>query len=160
MVGVLFVALIGSVGCDLHRDGLPEPPPIPLQFLALWLGVPAEVQVGEIVPLKLKVKNTGECIFKLFLDGRPAHDFVVTKLDGTEVWRWLHGHPIRPAIVEKTLQPGEELEFAAGWDQRDNDGNPIPAGTYFVQGVLAVLPSGQAPPQQLKTEWEQLIILS
>lgn len=159
MVGMVFVALIGSAGCTLQKDRLPEPPPIPLQSLALWLKVPAEVQAGETVPLKLKVKNTGKCTFKLSLGGLPAYDFVVTKLDGTEVWRWLYGQPIRLAIVEKILQPSEELAFRANWNQRDNDGNPVPPGTYFVQGVLTVLPDGKVPSQQLKTERERLIIL-
>lgn len=161
MVGMLFVALIGSAGCTLQKDRLPwpEPPPIPLQYLTLWLEVTSEVQAGETVPLKLKVKNTGKCTFKLSLGGRPAYDFIVTKLDGTEVWRWLHGLPIRLAIEERFLQSGEELEFAADWNQQDNDGNPVPPGTYFVQGVLRVLPEGKGPSQQLKTEQKRLIIL-
>lgn len=159
MVGMLFVVLIGSAGCLPQKGRLPEPPPIPLQFLSLWLEVPAEIQAGETVPLKLKVKNTGECTFKLSLGGRPAHDFIVTSLDGTEVWHWWHRQPVQRVIVEKTLQPGEELEFEVDWDQKDNDGDPVPPATYFVQGVLAVLPGGQAPPQRLETEREQLIIL-
>lgn len=60
---------------------------------------------------------------------------------------------IQPILELKTLKPGEELEFGAEWDQLDNDGDPIPGGTYFVRGVL-----NTEPPQKLETEPKRLII--
>jgi len=145
LIGLLFVVLVGSAGCIPPKDEGPS--------LALWLEAKSEVRVGETADLKLKVRNSSDRLVELTLGGRPAYDFVVTKPDGMEVWSWLHGQVIQDILELKTLNPGEELEFAAEWEQVDNEGNPVPPGTYLVRGVL-----NTEPPQKLETEPKQLII--
>lgn len=152
--GWLLAGLLGMVliaGCTPKEKELGSP--------TLWLEVPPKVRVGETVPLKLKLKNTTDRPVTLFLSGRPAYDFFVTKPDGTEVWRWLHGQFIQAVLERKILQPGEELEFAADWNQQDNEGRPTSPGTYWVQGVLTVMPNAMPPEQELKTKRKRLIIL-
>lgn len=107
--------------------------------------------------LKLKVKNISDQPVTLGL-GRPEYDFIVTKLDGTEVWRWLHGAVLQMILMLKILNPGEELEFAAEWKQLDNDGNTVPPGTYLARGILrgGILDT-EGP--DLKTEPKELVIL-
>lgn len=120
---------------------------------SLRLEVAATVRVGRIVPLKLTVKNSSARPIELALGGRPPHDFVVTKPDGTEVWRWTHGQVIPSILQLRTLQPGEEVKFGAVWRQQDNDGDPVPPGTYLVRGIL-----NTEPPQKLQTEPKRLTI--
>ena len=44
------------------------------------------------------------------------------------------------------LKPGEALEFVGEWEQVDNRGEPVPPGTYFINGVLDI-----EPPERLVT---------
>jgi hypothetical protein len=121
--------------------------------LTLWLEVPAGGRVGEPVPLKVKVQNTSNGPTEVTFGGRPAYDFAVTKPDGLEVWRWSHGQGIQAILELKTLKPGETVEFVAEWEQRDNEGQPVPAGTYWVRGVVHL-----EPPERLETAPKSLRI--
>jgi hypothetical protein len=121
--------------------------------ITLELEVPAEVRVSEAVPLQLKLKNTGKSPVKVTLGGRPAHDFIVTKPDGTEVWRLSHGGVIQDILDQKNLNPGEELVFVAEWHQQDNEGRPVPPGKYLVRGLLNL-----EPPKKMETEPKSLVI--
>lgn len=125
---------------------------IPRSSLALRLEVPTKVTIwafgeyvplklGQEVPLKLKVKNRSDQPIELTFRGRPAYDFIVGA-----VWRWSQEQFVQPIYERRTLQPGEELEFAAAWDQRDSQGRPVSSGRYEVRGVLYL------EPGQLETE--------
>jgi len=103
-------------------------------------------KLGQKLPLKLKLKNRSDQLVQVNLSGHPAFDFVVTK-DKAEIWRWSYGKSILEIAELKTLNPGEELEFEADWDQRDNKGNLILPGSYEVRGILNV-----APHWKLETE--------
>jgi hypothetical protein len=144
--GLLWVALL--VGYTLEVGMGAEAP-----SLVLRLEVPADVRVGQPVPLTLKLQNTSKHPVELPFSGRPAYDFVVTRPDGMEVWSWSHGQAIQAILEFKTLKPGEALEFAAAWEQRDNEGQPVPSGTYRVQGILRL-----EPPEKLATEPKSLSI--
>lgn len=71
------VALMGLMGCVKSSNP---------SGLLLWLETPSEVSRGEIVPLTLKIKNTSGRPIVLG-HASPAYNFVVTKSDGTEIWR-------------------------------------------------------------------------
>lgn len=148
VTGLLLVVLVDSVGCTLPKGSGPGS-----QSLALWLEVPSEVRTGETVPLKLAVKNISEHPVTIH-HGRPAYDFIVTRSSGKGVWRWATA--IEDILILTTLNPGEELEFAAEWDQRDFYGNRVPVGTYFVQGILM---ASEEPVREPRTKPERLIIL-
>jgi hypothetical protein len=109
--------------------------------------------MGQPVRLALKVRNGSDRPVKLTLGGRPAHDFVGLKADGTEVWRWSHGQVIQEILEVKTLQPGGELEFEGMWPQVDNARRPVAAGIYFLRGVLNL-----EPPERMVTAPAQLRI--
>lgn len=138
-VGLLWVALL--VGYT-PKDGMGSGAPA----LALGLELPAGIHVGTPVSFKLTVQNTSNRPVTLTLGGRPAYDVVVTTPDGQEVWRWSHGEAIQQILERKPLKPKETLEFAAVWEQRDNAGTPVPAGTYRVRGLLNL-----DPPEYLAT---------
>jgi hypothetical protein len=105
--------------------------------LRLELLLPERVRRGERVPITLRVSNTSGRPMVLYLTGRPiAFDVVITRGGREPVWRRLHGQNI-PAILQvRTLQPGERLELAERWDQRDQSGARVAPGRYAAEGVL------------------------
>jgi len=151
LTGLLLVALISFGGCTREDKGDGQEPVS--QSLVLKLEAPTGVRLGETVPLKLKVKNAGDRPAQLTLGGRPAYDFVVTGPEGTEVWRWSHGQFNQAILQLTTLKPAKELEFTGEWSQLDNDGNPVPPGSYRVRGILHM-----DPPQKLETDPKPLLI--
>lgn len=137
----LLVTLAAFItGCGFIKLDLKEP-----LFLKVWV-VRDLSDPPYIISLIFTVENRGNRFVELTLRGRPAHDFVVSKPDGTEIWRWAHGKTVQPLLIPKILNPGDYLRFEAKWDQRDNEGRPVPLAHYVVRGLLNV-----APDKQLKT---------
>ncbi len=99
------------------------------------------------IHLRLRVTNESGRRLVLTLSGRPAHNFLVTRADGTLVWEWLRGQVVQQILQQKTLEPGAELIFDATWPLVDVRGRRVSAGEYWVQGVLNL-----EPPQRLSTD--------
>ena len=110
----------------------PAPP------LVLELALPAQVRLGDTVPITLRLRNTGRETEQVGLRGRtPVFDILVTAPDGHTVWRRLPRGAMRTAILQlRTLAPGEALEFAAAWSQHNHAGGSVEPGRYAVRGVL------------------------
>ena len=103
------------------------------------LVLPPTARLGEAVPITVRLRNTSSQPVNLELPGRPvAFDVVVTGTDGTDVWRRLHNRVTGSALLMLRLGPGESRDFATEWPQVDNQGRPVPAGSYNVQGMLPV----------------------
>jgi hypothetical protein len=123
--------------------------------MLLELTVPAEVPTGHSVPILLRLTNASNAAQDLALQGRPsAYDVIVTRRDGAIVWRRLEGEVIQSILRLQTLAPGESLEFRHSWNQRDNSGQRVPPGEYFVTGVLPT-----DPPAEVRTQAVALRIL-
>ncbi|MBV9109968.1 MAG: hypothetical protein JO306_11220 [Gemmatimonadetes bacterium] len=107
--------------------------------VSLLLDVPARVRVGDEVPLAATLVNrSGESVT---LPGE-GPDFVVTRADGSEVWRRSR-HAAAPSSPDPIiLKPNDMHGSGYAWDQHDDDGRPVLAGTYRVRAVLAA-PTGQ-----------------
>lgn len=105
--------------------------------LHLRIDVPAEVRVGETVPITLRLENVGDRPLDLYLRGRTiAFDVSITHDDGRAVWRRLAGE-IVPAIIQHlALGAGEVLDLRAMWDQQTDGGEPVEPGVYVAQGLL------------------------
>lgn len=105
--------------------------------LRFEIDLPRKVMSGETVPITLRVRNAGADTLELCLRGRTiTFDVDVTRGDGRAVWRRLEGQVI-PAILQiRQLAPGESLVLNADWDQRGNDGDVVPPGSYTVEGTL------------------------
>lgn len=118
---------------------------------ALSLVSPPSAKAGQTLTFVLRARNPlpSPCI--LYLGGRPPHDFVVVRR-GKTVWTWRSGRAVRDILDARTLRPGETVEFAGEWDQKDLEGNPVPPGTYFVYGVLYLEPphSARTAPHRLR----------
>ncbi len=121
--------------------------------MVVEIELPSSVRIGTPVPVTLRVRNTGTAPAELALTGLPiAFDIFVDRTDSTEVWSRLHGETISMMLQVAILRPGESLEFKHAWDQRDNDRQAVPAGTYSVRGSLAT------PDRELRSEPRRLVI--
>lgn len=117
--------------------------------------LPPEVRAREPVPITLRLTNTSRRAVTVNLQGRPvAFDLIVTRLDGTLIWRRLDRAFISAILQVREIAPGEVLEFSDTWSQQNNGGEKVEAGEYVVRGVL---PSD--PPAELRTEPVPLRIL-
>jgi hypothetical protein len=123
--------------------------------MTLEVMLPGVVHAGDIVPITLRVTNTGGETATLYSQGRPtAFDITVTRAGGGLVWHRLNRAVISAVLQVRELRPGESLEFTDSWDQRDDGGRPVPAGEYQVTGVLPT-----DPPAELRSKPARLRIL-
>jgi len=141
-LGIPRAAVDINIGCERQgvEEGL-ETPSVQIdeqlaQSLATSLEISSIVRYGETVTMKFTVENTSEQPVRLALGGRPPFDFIVTTLEDDDVWNSLCGQIVLAVLGSATLNPGEELEFEAQWEQVDNSGIPVPPGAYSVRGVL------------------------
>jgi hypothetical protein len=89
------------------------------------------------VTLRLHLVNTGDRRVDFLVGaGHSAFNFKVTRADRTVVWRRLNTRFIPAAGNRTSLGPGESRTFVDDWSLRDAHGNPVPPGTYYVQGLV------------------------
>jgi Intracellular proteinase inhibitor len=123
--------------------------------LRLDLVLPDHARQGEAVPITVRLSNPGPEPATVYLQGRPtAFDIVITRADGTPVWRRLNRAVISSILQVLVLPPGEAIEFTDHWSQQNDRGQAVPAGEYRVTGVLPT-----DPPTELRTRTGQLRIL-
>ena len=154
---IALVALAGALGVDSlsgnERVGVNRPHDIGPFKMIVELELPARVNVGEPVPMILRVRNGGTEPAELALTGRPiAFDIVVEQPDGTEIWTRLRGDAVSMLLQVTILQPGAAVEFTHRWDQRDTSGRAVRAGTYAVRGAVFT------PDGKLESESRRLVI--
>ena len=76
--------------------------------LAFTIHVPDSVRAGEPVPIVLRVTNRTDAPVDLHLLGRTiAFDVVVTREDGTPVWRRLEGQAVQSILQLRYRVHGE-----------------------------------------------------
>ena len=105
--------------------------------LRIRLQLPASVRRGEDVPITLVVENLSDRRLDLHLLGRTiAFDLVVSRDDGTEVWRRMQGAVVPMILRLEPLEAGTAMELPGSWPVRSNDGSLAPPGEYTVRGEL------------------------
>ena len=97
------------------------------------------------------LQNSSDAPVQSYTGSNP-HDFVVATFNGQEVWHWWCGKAFPAVLVERNLEPGEELMLVGEWEQMNTWGEPVPPGTYLIRGMLILEPAGilATPPQELK----------
>ena len=60
------------------------------------------------------------------------YDIVISDAEGKEMWRWSRDKAFGEVLEQVSLQASETRSFDESWDQRDNDGQPVPTGNYTV----------------------------
>lgn len=107
--------------------------------LDLRILFPPAVVSGRPIPLLLRVTNTLDEPADLYLFGRTvAFDMVVSREDGTEVWRRMEGETVQSILQLRTLAPGESMGLTDTWDGRTREGVLVPPGDYTVQALLPI----------------------
>ena len=143
---------VGCQGGALRRIEYGTAPSEELRrAIAYSLEVASQADYGETVPMKLTLKNNSDEPVQFYTGSLP-HDFVVATVHGQEVWHWRCGKTFPANLVEVNLEPGEELVSVGEWEQMNNWGEPVPAGTYLIRGMLTLEPDGRfsTPPQKLE----------
>jgi Intracellular proteinase inhibitor len=129
-------------GCGGSGDASPTPSPLPPPGLALTLNVGSARNPGESIPLELVLSNPGNQPVIVLLTGRQdsgligTFNFFVKNSGDTEVWNWLHDKTWILPLSQVTIDPGQKMTFKGGWEQRDNQEQPVQPGTYDVYGTL------------------------
>jgi cytoskeletal protein RodZ len=95
--------------------------------LTMKLELPATVQSGQSVQLKFIMTNTSTQPVEVYLGGRPAHDFVVSAQDGSEVWRWSHDQTVQASSKSRRLPPA-------------NSASSPPSGRWWTMPARLFLP--------------------
>ena len=148
-------AIVIDVGCEGFGQWPLDPGEPPnesfLRVIDYSLEVVSQASYGETVPMKLRLRNVSDGSVSFFLGGRPPFDFVVSTVDGEQVWYWKCAKITLLPLDRKTLEPGEDMEFVGEWEQVDNRGEPVSPGVYLVRGVLSL-----DSPEKLVTEAHEL----
>jgi hypothetical protein len=128
----------------------------------------AEFQQGENVTVKLAMKNTGSeeitlmwTSFYQFLDRVLYFDICITDSNGTVVFQWSRVYFALGAVIEKSLNPGEQLTSMYFWYQEkyhypegqkpeySYQEGQVPKGIYCIRGLsrqFTLTADGQTTP--------------
>ena len=142
--GLLIVVLAAACGGDDGNDGGPSPTPAgvasptptgpPFSFEGP-VGIDLTTygafhSQGEPVPLTITVAVSEP--ITLYYRTTQRYEIVISDAEGKEVWRWSKDKAFGEVVEQVSLQANESLGFNESWDQRDNDGQPVPTGNYTV----------------------------
>jgi hypothetical protein len=107
--------------------------------LRLAMELPARVRAGEVVAIMLHARNVSGRALELYLQGRePTADVLVHTSSHELVWHRLAGLSVQAILRLEPLAPDESLTVHVTWDQRGDDGIPVPPGVYQITArVLA-----------------------
>lgn len=97
---------------------------------------------GEKVSVTFIVENKGQQPVTLRFSSGQRFDIWVRNNAG-ELWRWSRGRMFTQALGFVTLKPGERQTYKATWNQRNNKGTQVAAGSYSVLAQLTTM--GQKP---------------
>jgi hypothetical protein len=141
--GLLIVAL--AAACD-NGGGKEEPSPASTATPTPTPSAPPftfEGPVGIDITTYGVFHNQGEEVsFTIFVAASEPitlyyrttqrYDIVIADSEGNEVWRWSKDKTFGGVLEQVSLEENEILTFNETWDQRDNDGQPVPPGDYRV----------------------------
>ena len=88
---------------------------------------------GEIVPITLKIKNTGATLVSGSYSGCNSSDARITY---NSLTKWLYSETIvgcGAGILPLSIPPGETIALSVEWDQKAQDGSPVSAGIYSIK---------------------------
>ena len=104
---------------------------------------------GEPVRFELRIHNTTDQDVTYQATG-PGHDFLIRR-SGVLVWSRFHGRFFAQVIAEHAIEASATLVLGATWTGHDNQGNPVPAGTYEVAPSLSFAVDGEWVPTPAPT---------
>lgn len=97
--------------------------------------VPRQVDRGEAVAIDFVLTNSGDEAVRIPLNSGQKYEFEIHR-DNRVVWRWSQGRFFTQQLGSTVIQPNEEVTYRVTWDQRNNDGVRVPAGTYQARAFI------------------------
>lgn len=153
IVGLLGVVLLATAAPAVESGSRRSPAveaPVPLlQAGLVTVSVTTDrvnYALGEPVQFTLTVRNPTQNALIFTRPTSQEYDFIVRTSGGAEVWRWSHDRAFLQVIETTTFLPGQARTFTETWEQRDNNGQQVVAGTYAVTGVFTSSPPIESPP--------------
>ena len=153
VIAAAFLIAVLAVSVYAYLASLPSPPgprvtitSPPLEF-SMQIGK-TEYNLGENMTIRFWLKNTSNMTITLdyseeyIYEGKAMlFDFIITSANGTEVYRWSEGHFALAVVYDFTLDPGQEINqtniwFQTSWDPLYIKEVQVPAGTYYIRGVI------------------------
>jgi hypothetical protein len=132
---IVFVLVAGTVGSALGTAQSARKP------MEIRTGL-AQYPKGRQVNIDLVVTNTTNNALQYTFSSGMQFDVWISS-GQTEVWRLSRGRGYIQAFTFLSLAPGQSKTFSATWDQTDEAGKEVPAGSYVVRGQLT--PTGERP---------------
>ncbi|MFH1542417.1 MAG: BsuPI-related putative proteinase inhibitor [bacterium] len=122
----------------IPQEKSPQLEPIPL---TLRLFTDKDVYAsGENIRMTIIASNeTTEKINANYSSGQ-AFDFRVFDEEGEEIWVWSYNKAFTAALRPFRLGVGEPFEVFYKWDQKDNLGEQLSSGRYYIEGEIALFP--------------------
>jgi hypothetical protein len=112
-----------------------------------------EYTIGENITIRFWLKNTSNKTITItysdayYYDGRfMAFDFIITSVNGSEIYSYGDTHGAEAAVTPFTLDAGQEINQTVlweqtAWNQLRTEEVQVPAGTYYIR---AAIPPGTA----------------
>ena len=111
------------------------------------------------VVFSFQLTNVSDQVQQYVFSSGQQFEIVVTDQAGQEVYRYSHDKFFTMALIMGSLQPGEIMEWQEAWDKKDQDGNPVPAGSY--KAVITIKAFGEEmvelPMEELTSQLELTI---
>jgi hypothetical protein len=149
LVAIVIAIVLLSAGGYAYLASLPPPPgPLvtvaspPLQF-SMQIDK-TEYNMGENITMTFWLKNTSNKTititypdFNVYFGHVVLFDFIITDMNGTEIYRWSSVHAHLCAKYKFTLNPGEEINQTNFWSQDTYwEEGKVPAGTYYIRAAM------------------------
>ena len=87
---------------------------------------------GSEVHFLMTMQNPTDGPITLWCSDAQLYDIEVYDSGNVLVWNWAHDMVFAQATMDVVLDPGEVIAHEEVWDQKDNQGSQVPAGTYAV----------------------------
>ncbi len=104
-------------------------------FTASLMAVDKITVPGVPFSLTFSVSNCNERETSRQYNSGQIYDFIVRDASGELLWNWAHGLAFVQAIQERTYSAQQPVTYGVVWNQTDNDGVPVPPGTYQIEAV-------------------------
>ncbi|MFW6194955.1 MAG: hypothetical protein ACOC5M_00345 [Chloroflexota bacterium] len=113
-----------------------------------------EAKAGQTVETELAISNKTDGPVSYFYGGAWVS---AMRADGSVTGVMLARH-MEDILMPATLAPGEKDVYREEWDQTSTEGEPLPAGEYFVVATVEVWASDERKLPAFETEPLRLVI--
>ncbi len=102
------------------------------QYASLQVSLTAQSvnRLGDTVPMTFSIKNIGDTSVWVVYDC-PDADVQVNQ-GYTIIWQWSFGQVFACSGAGSLLAPGDSMTYSRSWDEKDNEGNQVPSGSYTI----------------------------